>query len=267
MVRIYDIIYRVILMENFFKYYTEIEQMTNPLKTFSFQHLMLLVITFVFIGILYKKYSSISEEKQRTFMKWFAVYYFLEEAIYYTWIVFHCHCSDLWLQLLPLELCTLCVYMNIASVFTKSKTIRFFSMVTGMIAGSIAMIYPANITEIYPVFSYRTINFYMLHGSFVLFSLLQLKDQSLLQKYYLKRSYFIICGMFTVAFIVNVMLDTQYMFVGIPPEIGIIASVYQITGVMFFLPVVYVVLFLFQGLTYLVMKKVSLHKEVRCDSL
>lgn len=254
------------MMENFFKYYTEIETLQNPILTFSLGHALMLVLTMVCIWIFYKKYSSLDEKGQQTYMKRFAIYYLLEEGIYYTWLIMHCD-QNLGLQLVPLELCTLCVYMNVLSVVTKWKTVRFFSMVTGMIAGSIAMIYPANITGIYPLLSYRTINFYMLHGSFVLFSLIQLKDQSLLNYYYLKRSYFIVCGMFSVAFIINVMLDTQYMFVGIPPEIGIIASVYQITGIMFFLPVVYLVIFIFQWVTFVLLKKASQKYHMRLESL
>lgn len=254
------------MMENFFKYYTEIETLQNPIVTFSLNHAIILGVTIVCIWILYKKYSSFDQDKQRKFMKGFALYYFLEESIYYGWLILHCN-QNLGLQLLPLELCSLCVYMNILSVLTNWKTTRFFSMVTGLIAGSIAMIYPANITNLYPVLSYRTINFYMLHGSFVLFALIQLKDQSLLRYYYLKRSYFIVCGMFSVAFIVNLMLDTQYMFVGVPPQIGIIASVFQITGVMFFLPVVYIVLFVFQWVTFVLLKKASKIQHVSLPSL
>ncbi len=234
-------------MKEFFTYFTDIQYMEHPFTTFSIGHIGMLLITFLVIYMLYKYYVALSEDRKNKFQKHMAVYFLLEELLYTIWILWKCH-DHVLIQLLPLELCSVCVYVNIASALTRRRTFCFFSAVIGMIAGSVAMIYPANISGLYPVISYRTINFYMLHGSFILFSLIQLRNKELIKGCYMKRNYIILCSLFTIAFIVNLMLDTQYMFVGIPPQISIIASVYQITGIAFFLPAIYVSLFVIQYL-------------------
>lgn len=249
-------------MKDFFTYFTDIKYMEYPFETFSISHISILLFTFFIIYMIYRYYIQLSQKRQLKFQKQMAIYFLIEEIIYSSWLLWKCH-DQVIIQLLPLELCSICVYMNVVSALTQKKTFCFFSAVIGMIAGSVAMIYPANISGLYPIISYRTINFYMLHGSFILFSLVQLKDERLLQGCYMKRNYIILCSLFTVAFVVNLMLDTQYMFIGIPSKIGIIASVYQVTGVVFFLPVIYIVLFVIQYLMYGLLKCVCCVKKTR----
>ena len=101
----------------------------------------------------------------------------------------------------------------------------------------------------------------MLHGAFILFSLIQLKDETLLSYEHMKKNFVILSCMFTIAFIVNVMYNTQYMFVGIPPKISFIASVYQMTGIVFFLPVVLIVLSIIQVVVVFLLRQVFYRKN------
>lgn len=223
-------------MNNFFTYYTNIKDMQFPFHAFGIAHILILLCAGIGISALYRKFNTLSKKKQRTFVILMALYFLMEEGFYTVWVLLSS--SGSWQQVLPLELCSLLVYMNVLCVFLKKDYLRFFSGVVGLIAGSVALLYPANISNLYPIFSYRTINFYMLHSSFIVFSLIQLKDVSLLRYRYMKKNFLIVACMFAVAFTVNLMLHTQYMFVGIPPTIGFIASLYQLTGIIFFLPAV-----------------------------
>ena len=232
-------------MHNFFTYYTNIKSMTHPFMVFSLGHLFYLVLTGFIIYGVYCHYCRLNDFQKLRFQHCLGVCFLLEEAIYIVWMLLNCH-ENVLISILPLELCSLCAYMNCICAFRQTKTLRFFCAVIGFFAGSIAMLYPVNISGIYPLISYRTINFYFLHGAILLFSFIQLKDRTLLEYHNLKSNYFIMCCMFSVAFVVNLMLGTQYMFVGIPPTIGIIASVYQLTGVVFFLPAIYIAIFLIQ---------------------
>lgn len=230
-------------MRDFFTYFKNIDSTSIMFRSFSLVHLLFVITAIVYITLLFRKYNTLNVEGQRKFQVRMAIYFLVEEAIYTIWVCLVCS-DTVWKSILPLELCSLCVYMNAATVFLKKDYLRFFSGVVGLLAGMIAMLYPANISGIYPAFTYRTINFYFLHASFILFSLLQLKDTSLLQYRFLKKNYFIICGMFTTAFMVNISIHTQYMFVGVPPKIGFIAKLYNITGIFLFLPVILCILFL-----------------------
>lgn len=247
-------------MKDFFTFYKDIQGMQLPFEAFSLIHIGFLAISFLIIMKMYRYYNGLNVIAQRRFQIKMAIYFLVEEAIYTSWLLWKCH-DHVLLEILPLELCSLCVYMNALSVFTQKDTLRFFSAVVGLIAGGVAMIYPANISGLYPVLSYRTINFYMLHGAFILFSLIQLKDEALLSYQHMKKNFVILSCMFTTAFIVNVMYHTQYMFVGIPPKISFIASVYQMTGIVFFLPVVLLVLSILQVVVVFLLKKIMAYRK------
>lgn len=62
--------------------------------------------------------------------------------------------------------------------------------------------------------------------------------------------------MFTLAYFVNKACGTQYMFVGSPPSIGIIRSIYEISGP-FFLLWVYGVMALLHVLEVPLLKKLQ----------
>lgn len=229
--------------------------MSMPFRAFSMYHMVFLVISFFMVYQLYQHYNRMNNWKQRRFQVGMAIYFLVEEVIYTAWLLLFCH-DQVWLEILPLELCSFCVYINALTVFLQKDSLRFFSGVVGLVAGGIAMIYPANISGLYPALSYRTMNFYMLHASFLLFSFIQLRDTSLLSYRYVKKNFFLMACMFTIAFTVNVMYHTQYMFVGIPPQITFIASLYQMTGIVFFLPAVLLVLWILQYLAVFILRKI-----------
>lgn len=244
-------------MKDFFTFYKDIRGMEFPFQAFSFVHVVFLIVSFVLIYQLYHTYVRASQRSQREFQVGMAIYFLVEEAIYTLWLFMVCR-ENVWLEILPLELCSFCVYVNVLTVYLKKDYLRFFSGVVGLMAGMVALCYPANISGLYPTLSYRTINFYVLHASFVLFSLIQLRDTELLNYRYVKKNFFMMACMYTLAFCVNVMYHTQYMFVGVPPQISVIASLYQMTGIMFFLPVVLLVLFLLHYVALFLLRKIFL---------
>lgn len=247
-------------MKDFFTFYQNIKGMEHPFMAFSIGHMVFVCVIAFVIFMLNRKYQMWSSWQQERFQKKMAIYFLLEEAIYTTWLFLNCH-ENVWSQVLPLELCSLCVYINVAAVFTRKEYLRFFSAVVGLVAGGVAMLYPANIAGLYPVFSYRVINFYILHGSFILFSIIQLQDRTLLAYHHLRKNTVIICCMFTIAFFVNQQLKTQYMFVGTPPKIGFIALWYEFTGSLFFLPSILLILSILQFLVLYILRKIYRVKQ------
>lgn len=224
-------------MKDFFTFYTNISSMTLPFVAFRFAHVFLVLCGFIAIGLLMRKYNKIATVKQRKFQRGVAMFFLVEEVVYTIWIV-SVGPENIWAHALPLELCSICAYMNVITLICKNDQVRFFSGFVGGIAGSIAVLYPANISGVYPVLSYRTINFFLLHLALILFACMQLKDIRLLQYKYLKKNVVILSCMIVIVFIINLNLHTQYMLVGMPPTNVIVNALYQITGIMFFLPVV-----------------------------
>lgn len=242
-------------MKDFFTFYTDIRGMAMPFNAFSLAHVTYVFLAIVCIAILYRVYTSLSSLKKEKFLVGMGIYFLVEELIYTIWLLLFCRDNTL-KQVMPLELCSLCVYMNVITIYLKKDYLRFFSGSVGTLAGIVAIMYPANIDGLYPVFAYRTINFYCLHASFILFGLIQLKDTSLLNYCYMKKNLLIVSLMFTVAFFINLVFKTEYMFVGIPPQIGIIAALYQKTGIVLFLPAIILALALIQVLFLFITRKI-----------
>lgn len=235
--------------------------MKYPFQTFRGSHFMFLLLLVLLIAGSLKWYRRLSQEQQNHFQTYMAVYFLVEELLYSIWLLLNCH-DHVWQELLPLQLCSFCVYIAVASVYFKKSELRFFSGIIGTLAGLSALIYPANISHLYPIFSYRTINFFLLHGAFVLFGLIQLEEQSLLQYRNVKRCSCILGGLVIVDFLVNLKFHTNYMFLGVPSTIAFIDWVYSFTGILF-LPVVMISLSLIQCVAVFFFKQVYayLHQD------
>lgn len=244
----------------FFMYYKEMQSMWLPFQTFHWIHVIMLVLIFVSIRFLLNKYRRLDEMGQRKFQIGMAIYFFLEEVLYSLWLLWRCH-EDVWLEIMPLQLCSLCVYVAIAAVYFERRELRFFSAIVGTLAGFVAIVYPANISQLYPVFSYRTINFFILHGAFILFGWIQLEDTSLLRYENIKRCTCLLSIMFATAFLANLAWHTDYMFIGAPPTIGFIHMLYMATGKLFFLPMVIILLILIQYMTVFLFRKIVCKKN------
>lgn len=241
-------------MNDFWTFYQNLKDIRNPFQLFSVSHLLYMLITFTIIAVLFNKYKRSNVESKLHWQKNLAVYFLLEELIYYIWVFISCR-ENVFFEILSLELCTICAFVNFSTRFHYNKQVRFFSIIIGFFGGMIAVIYPANVIDIYPALSYRLINFYMLHGMFILFAFMFLEDASIMCSLNLKRNIVIGAIMFTLVFIFNIIFNTHYMFVGIPPKIAIIHMVYELFGVICFLPVAIFCFSLIQIIIYFIIKQ------------
>lgn len=247
-------------MNNFFSFYKDISNMHQPFIAFHWIHFVTLGILFLTIWFFLRRYRAMHLEQQRKFQIHMAIYFLLEEVIYSGWLLLNCH-QDVWLELLPLQLCSFCVYVAIAAVYFQKVELRFFCGVIGTVAGLIAIVYPANISYLYPAFSYRTINFFMLHGAFILFGLIQLQDESLLRYGNIKRCSILLSIMVIIAFGANLVLHTDFMFIGIPSSIALIRGIYKMTGIVMFIPTILILLTLIQYIVVFILRHVLLRKK------
>lgn len=245
----------------FFMYFKEMQSIKFPFQMFHWVHILFLSFLFVLIWFLLKRYRNLDEWRQRKFQIHMAIYFFLEEVVYSLWLLWRCH-EDVWLEIMPLQLCSLCVYVAIAAVYFDRKELRFFSGVVGTLAGLVAIVYPANISQLYPVFSYRTINFFILHGAFILFGCIQLQDRTLLQYHNIKRCTYLLSSMVITAFLANLTWHTDYMFIGVPPTIGFIHTLFKATGMLFFIPVVILILIGIQYIAVFLFRKMFHYTKV-----
>lgn len=243
-------------MGNFWTFYQNIETLAHPFRVFSFAHLAYVVLTVAVIVGLLKAYKKRDEAGKVRWQRIVAAVILIQEIFFYAWIWVGCE-MDPFFEVLHLELCTFCVFLDASILFCQNKQVRFFGAVIGLLGAPIAIAYPVTVAEIYPAFSYRLIGFYLSHGALVLFALMMLSDRELLSRKRLLINTGILAAMLTFVYFFNLKFGTKYMFVGIPPEIGIIRMVYDAVGPYAFLPAAAVILCAYQALMYFVAKKIQ----------
>lgn len=241
-------------MRDFWGFYQNLENVQNPFTVFGTAHFVYIFVFAAIICLCFRRYKKCSEAGKMKWQRCFACYFFIQEMFFYAWTYFSCK-EDPLFEVLQLELCTACLFMNFSTLFHKNKQVRFFGALMGLIGGPIAIIYPATVAVVYPSFCYRMLNFFMTHSAYIFFSLMLLNDAELLNKKRLLKNMGIVACMFTFVYFFDLKFHTQYMFVGTPPEIGIIRMVYDAIGNIAFLPTVILVFSLVQLLVYLGVKK------------
>lgn len=222
-------------MKNFWTFYQNIEQIEHPFHVFGTAHFLYILVTIAVVILCFHRYKKCSESGRTRWQHCFAWYLFIQEMFFYAWTYVNCK-ENVVFEVLQLELCTACLFMNFSTIFHQNKQVRFFSALLGFIGGPIAMIYPATVADIYPAFSYRLLNFFMTHGTYILFSLMLLQDGELMNRKRLWKHLGIVGCMLTAVYFFDLKFHTQYMFVGTPPSIGIIRMVYDFVGNIAFLP-------------------------------
>lgn len=248
---------------DFFSFYREIEQVVFPMQAFQVFHFVILGIIGFGIYCILSYYNTLHVDRKRRFQVGMGIYFFVEEMLYTCWLLWRCKVNVLQ-EILPLQLCSLCAIMAVLCVIFKRKEMRFFCGVIGSFAGFVAIVYPANISGLYSVLSYRTLNFFILHGAFILFGIIQLKEKDIALYKNMKTCTIILAIMSCCIFFVNITLHTDYMFIGVPSSIGFINHIYQFTGMLGFLPVVVLVFILIQCLV-LLLYRFYVHKVAKTD--
>lgn len=240
-------------MKTFWTFYQNLETVPHPFRVFGLSHGIYIALTIAAIALIFRAYRAADLGGKRRWQRGIAIYLFVQEMFFYGWTFFSCQENALF-ETLQLELCTFCLFANFSTLFHENKQVRFFGAVVGMIGGPIAAIYPATVADIYPAFSYRLVNFFMTHGAYILFSLMLLSDEGLLTKKRLAVNTGILAGLLTAVYFFDRRFGTQYMFVGTPPQIGFIRVLYDLVGQYLFLPMAIVILSLYQGLVYRLVK-------------
>lgn len=243
-------------MKHFWTFYQDLTYIEHPFRVFGPAHVAYILASLSAIWLCFRAYKRCGEAGRRTWQRGFAYYFFIQEMFFYAWTYFSCNTDPLF-EVLQLELCTACLFMNFSTLFHQNKQVRFFGALVGLIGGPIAILYPATVAEIYPAFCYRLINFFMTHTAYVFFSLMLLSDSQLLTWKRLVKNMGIAYGMLTCVYFFDLKFHTQYMFVGTPPEIGFIRAVYDVVGDLAFLPIAIVVFSAYQALMYLLLKKLQ----------
>lgn len=240
-------------MENFWTFHQDLGNINNAFKVLSISHFLYLFLAMISIYFIIRKYSKCTYANKIRWQRGMGYFFVVEEMMYYSWILIHCQ-ENLIFEFISLELCSICSLVNISTLFHQNKQVRFFSACMGLLGGTLAMLYPINVANVYPFFSYRILSFFITHSAYIILALMFIQDYELIRVKRLLINMGICAGMIVTIYFINLAFDTHYMFVGTPPEIGIIRIVYDIVGNLAFLPVVLLVFSAIQALVYSILK-------------
>lgn len=230
---------------NFFQYYTEIKELKNPFLSFSGEYFFALFLVLLCMILFSQFIQFTSKQTIRRIEKGFITYFLIEELCYTVWILIKGPHNPL-IEVLPLHLCSICIYTSIMAMLFDNEKLRRFVAINNLFGGIIAICYPANVSGIYPLLSYRVINFYLLHSALIMVALLQLKQLRYLRLQDLKFNMVILAVLAAIAMMINSQLHTDYLFVGWPPKISIIHRIYEVVGSKLYYPVTILVLFILE---------------------
>lgn len=208
----------------------------EPCGIFTPNHFKLIIITSLFIAIALKFTIHKNKEQVHKIIKNMTIIIWLLEVVI---IVFSLKYNSLKNvnEYLPLYYCSLLLYAGFLSSFTKGKLKRVgdvFLATGGIIGGIVFMLLPTTSLPTYPAMHFISIHSYFFHGTMVYLGLLiNITHYIELQKrdiIYFSCLVGIIC---VVSYIVNIIFDSNLMFISKDFPGTPIHIIYKFTGPLF----------------------------------
>lgn len=207
-----------------------------PCGIFSIKHFVLLAITFICIIIALKFTKNMEKSKIKKLIAIITIFLWILEIIKIGFNLSIGNASNP-NTYIPLYFCSLILYAGLFSGFGKGKIKKIgdvFLSTGGIVAGVIFLVYPLTSLTTYPVFHFISIQSFVLHGLMVYIGLLilitnyvtlELKDI----KYYAG----LIIAISLIAYVFNLIFDSNLMFISKNYPGTYIETIYNITGVFF----------------------------------
>jgi hypothetical integral membrane protein (TIGR02206 family) len=130
---------------------------------------------------------------------------------------------------LPLDMCTLAIYISLVHAFTHSKTTGEILYCISMPGALAALLFPN--WNRYPQINFININSFLTHALIVTYSLMLLLSGKLRPniRYYIRVWIFLAVAV-TVAALVNHKYDTNFLFLNVPSRDSPLVTIYNFTG-------------------------------------
>lgn len=211
------------------------EELT-PCGMFSIEHFIMLAITTFCITIALKYTKNMEKENVRKLIQRCTVILWILEIIKIIFNIINYGINEV-NKYVPLYFCSLILYAGIFSGFCKGvlkKIGDVFLSTGGIIAGLIFLIYPLTSLTTYPAIHFISIHSFILHGTMVYIGLLMLITKyTTIEKGDIKYYSAIIIVISAIAYIVNLVFDSNLMFISQNYPGTYIEIIYNITGTVF----------------------------------
>lgn len=208
----------------------------KPCGMFSMQHLILLVITTACIITAIERTKNMEKDRVKKVIQETTIILWILEIIKIIFNIINYGVTAV-NKYIPLYFCSLILYAGIFSGFCKGmlkKVGDVFLSTGGIIAGLIFLISPLTSLTTYPALHFISIHSFILHGTMVYIGLLMLITKYVtIEKKDIKYYAAIILAISAVAYIVNLICDSNLMFISQNYPGTFIEIIYNVTGKIF----------------------------------
>lgn len=207
-----------------------------PCGMFSIQHFILFGITMICIAIALKHTKNIEKNKVKQIIKRTTIILWILEIIKIVFNIINYGFKSV-NKYVPLYFCSLILYAGIFSGFCKGtikKVGDVFLSTGGIIAGLTFLIFPLTSLTSYPAMHFISIHSFILHGAMVYIGILMLitKYATIEKKDIIYYSATIIV-VSSIAYIINLIFDSNLMFISQNYPGTFIEIIYNLTGKLF----------------------------------
>ena len=199
-------------MENlkYFLYYDSDIPKGLEVRNFSTTHFAWLTITLIIMALCIFLYCKLSQEVRRKVMKGYAILIVMCEVARTAWAVSVGHYEIN--RMLPLHLCGVMIFIEFFAVFTNKKFLKEFTYCCGLPGAFIALLTPE--PSGYPLLSFQYLQSITIHALLALVPLLWvIGDRYRPDIKYLFKCFMLLCSLTVFNAAVNVLLNSNYMFI------------------------------------------------------
>lgn len=208
----------------------------TPCGMFSIEHFIMLGVTAFCIAIALKYTKNMEKENVKKLIQRSTIILWILEIIKIMFNIINYGINEV-NKYVPLYFCSLILYAGIFSGFCKGvlkKIGDVFLSTGGIIAGLIFLISPLTSLTTYPAIHFISIHSFILHGTMVYIGLLMLiTGYTTIEKGDIKYYSAIILVISGIAYIVNLIFDSNLMFISQNYPGTFIEIIYNITGPIF----------------------------------
>ncbi|MBQ8292813.1 MAG: YwaF family protein [Bacilli bacterium] len=200
---------------------------------FSLGHLLLILVCLLILYILIRLMIKNKNQAPLKVIKIISILVLLMEVSKIIWGISVGRYAD-WFDYLPLWFCSLFIPLSLMSAFTKGKlqhvalTFLFYG---GIIGGIAYLVFPTTSIGRYPAFHFISFHSMIYHTLMIFTGIFALYND--LIKPHIKdlKWYFVITSVFCIiSYILNGILDTNYMFLASYSNNPILKILYEATG-------------------------------------
>lgn len=208
----------------------------EPCGIFTIDHFKLIIITIIGIIIALKKTVNKTKKEIHNIIKKCTIVMWIFEVIIITFKLKTGNIKDV-NNYVPLYYCSLLLYAGALAAFAKGKLQRVgevFLATGGIIGGITFIVMPTTSLPIYPMLHIVSLHSFLFHGIMVYLGILVNVTQYItLQLSDIKYYAFLVGIVCILAYIMNVIFDSNLMFISKNFPGTIIEIIYNVTGPFF----------------------------------